>query len=199
MKIYTYTSLDSNQHDSFYKFLIECSKETIQPASKNMYDIDWINKNNTLPYILNKTDRFTKNGSFNVLFENDQVIACSGCYTSDFSSEVVIAGSRTWIKNNYRHKHLAREYLLPYEKQWAMNTNHKCMLLTFNDYNKNLIEIWKRKRLGETREKRQPKHFGYNGIHTLDFPVIINYTKQYVLYEKLVPNFEFDWNTIKYI
>lgn len=196
MKIYTHSSLSTYQNEKFIEFLIECSNEVSQPACKNMYDVDWENKTNTLPYILNKTDRFSKSGSFNILFEDDMVVACSGCYTSNFSEEIAICGSRTWIRKGYRNKQLAREYLLPFEKEWAIDTNHKCMVLTFNTYNKNLIKIWNRKRFGEVRLERQPKHFGYNGINTLEYPVMINYTKQYILYEKLDNTFEFDWSKL---
>jgi hypothetical protein len=43
---------------------------------------------------------------------------------------------------------------------------------------------------------RQPHHLFYNGAIEVKFPVTIQYTKQWVLYEKLDPRFEFDWQII---
>lgn len=197
MNLINYYNLDKQHYSAFVDFLKECSNETSQPAHKNMYDLDWENKNNTLLYILNKTSRY-KTGLFNILFDNEKIVACSGCYTSDFSKDIAICGSRTWIHKDYRNKHIAREYMLPCEKSWAIQNNHKCVLLTFNDYNKNIIALWLRKRFGEHRSEREIKHFGYNGIVSLDYPVTINYTKQYILYEILDISFKFDWQTIKY-
>ena len=70
-----------------------------------------------------------------------------------------------------------------------------------NEYNKNLIQVFKRRRFGENKERinnRQPHHLFYNGINELDFPVTIQHTKQWIIYENLDPSFNFDWSTIKY-
>ena len=196
MELINYYNLNDAQHALFVKFLQECHDEVSQPAHENMWDNDWENKPNTLFYILNKTNRYEHNGCYNVLFENNQIIACSGCYTSSFHPKILISGSRTWIHKSHRHRLLAREYLLPFEKKYGISNNYSCIILTFNDYNKNLIHLWVRKRLGESRTIRQPKHFGYNGVNIVDFPVTINYTKQYVIYEILDPSFYFNWQSI---
>jgi hypothetical protein len=83
-------------------------------------------------------------------------------------------------------------------KQWAIDNNCKAIAITFNDYNKNLIETFKRKRLGETRSPRQLHHLFYNNFNVIDFPLNIQYTKQWIAYEQLNLNFMFDWNTIRW-
>ena len=192
-----YQNLNIIQKEIFFNFLRGARKETTQIAHTNMWDDDWENKNNTLPYLLEKTDRFSKLGQYNVLFDNDNVIACSGVYTSAFCSELVIAGTRTWINKNYRNLSVAREILLPAEKNWAIGNKFKAIAICFNDYNKNMSNIWKRIRFGEKRTPRQSHHLFYNGVNELEFPVTIQYTKQWIMYEKLDPLFEFDWNLIK--
>jgi hypothetical protein len=162
-----------------------------------MWDNNWEDKNNTLPYLLEKTDRFTGTGEYNILFNERDVIACSGIYTSMFSPSVAIAGTRTWIATDYRNKSIAREYLLTAEKEWAIKNNFKAIALCFNDYNKNIINIWKRFRLGEDRSPRQSHHLFYNGLNEVLFPVTIQYTKQWIIYEVLESDFYFDWETIK--
>jgi hypothetical protein len=75
----------------------------------------------------------------------------------------------------------------------------KIVMLTFNEYNKNLIQVFKRKRLGEkiNRNARKPHHLFYNGLNEIQFPISIQYTKQWGIYEKL-SDWDFDWSTIRY-
>lgn len=190
-----YNSLSDKQKINFYNFL-EMSRKEFKPASENMWDENWNFKKNTLPYILENTDRFTKNGNFNVLFDNEEIIACSGVYRSNFCKDLAVAGTRTWIKKNYRNKSISREYLLPVEKKWAIENKFKAIGLCFNEYNKNIIEIWKRRRLGENRTNREPHHLFFNGLNEVNFPVEIQYTKQWLIYEKIDNDFSFDWSTI---
>lgn len=187
----------AHQHTKFLEFLKNASKETTQPAHSNMWDDDWSTKNNTLPYLLEKTDRFKIGGIYHIAFDNDTIVGCSGIYTSAFCPQLAIAGTRTWIHKDYRNKSIARDVLLPAEKAWAIDNNFKAIAICFNDYNKNMPIIWKRIRLGEKRTPRQSHHLFYNGVNELEFPVTIQYTKQWVMYEKIDPSFDFDWNSIR--
>jgi hypothetical protein len=110
---------------------------------------------------------------------------------------VAIAGCRTWIDNDHRNRSLPREILLPAQKKWAQDQNAAAVVLTFNDYNKNLINAWKRKRLGEHRTPRQPFHLFYNNFNEVEFPVKIQHTKQWVIYEILDSSFNFNWENIR--
>lgn len=197
MNLVNYYDLNSLERGALIKFLKDCSKETDQPAHSNMYDIDWENKNNTLLYILEKTNRFKIDGMFTVLFDNNIVIAVSGIYKSNFCTGLAIAGTRTWINKSYRNKQIPREILLPHEKSWAIQNKYSAVGLCFNDYNKNIIKTFYRKRLGENRIQRSEHHLFYNGINQVEFPVIVQNTKQWIIYEKLNESFSFDWNTIK--
>ena len=195
--IVAYDKLSPNQLDIFFAFLKEANLELDQPAHENMWDDNWKNKNNTLPYLLEYTNRFTSGGKYNVVFDRDQIVGCSGVYTSAFCKELAIVGTRTWVAKNYRHFSIAREVLLPAEKSWAIENNFKAIAICFNDYNKNLTKIWKRVRFGEKRTPRQSHHIFFNGVNELEFPVTIQYTKQWIMYEKLDPTFDFNWTSIK--
>jgi hypothetical protein len=37
----------------------------------------------------------------------------------------------------------------------------------------------------------------FNGLQEVKFPVIIQYTPQWVIYEKIDDSFDFDWETLK--
>jgi hypothetical protein len=195
---YQLVTFDENIKEEFFKF---CKKSSLQndSAAVNMWADDWSVQSHTLPYILTNTDRYSSShGEFFIVLDNLKIIGCSGIYFSDFSSNMALAGCRTWIAKDYRNKLLPREILLPAQKKWAQDRNAGAVGLTFNEYNKNLIKTWKRTRLGEQRLPRQPYHLFYNNFNEVDFPVTIQYTKQWTIYERLDPAFDFNWNTIKY-
>lgn len=184
--------------DTFFDFLK--STNTSDPASNNMWDDAWAEKNYTLPYILEKTDRFKgKNGEFHIVFDDDKIIACGGVYLSNFSRNISLAGTRTWVDKKHRNKLIMREVLLPRQKTWSIEQGCKIVAISVNEYNKNLLKPFKRIRLGEDKNRmsdRQSHHLFYNGAIEVDFPVTIQYTKQWVMYEQLDPSFVFDWNII---
>lgn len=201
-EIYEYKDFTTEMKKNFFTFCEDASYEALNPASVNMFDDDWENQPHTLPYILEKSDRFKEpNGSFHILTANGSIIACAGVYKSDFDSRVAILGCRTWVNESYRHRILLREYLLPVHKQWAIDNKCDVLVLTFNQYNKNLIKTFQRLRLGESNDRissREDRHLFYTNMHVLDYPVTIKNTKQWVTYERL-SDYDFDWESIRHI
>lgn len=176
--------------DQFLNFCEQQSKLN-DPAASNMA---------SLPALL-ETDRFTQSkGIFYLLLESEQIIGCSGIYKSDFNRKIALAGTRTWIIPEYRHLSLNGFYLLPAQKKWAIENGCKQIALCFNDYNKNLMKVFFRPRLAESNDRiinRPATHLFYSNINELPFPVNIQDTKQWVLYEKIDTEWEFDWSKIK--
>lgn len=201
MRVVAYNNLSKSEKINFYTFLKSTQQES-KPASINMWHDNWIDNNNTLPFLLEKTDRFdTINGMYYILFNNATVVGCSGVYVSDFSNNIALAGVRTWVTKNYRHNSIVREYLLPVQKSWCHEKNIKIIALSFNEYNKNLIQVFKQRRLGESKERltnREPHHLFYNNLNEISFPLNIQFTKQWLIYERLDLDFTFDWSTIAY-
>lgn len=198
----TYSSLNEDEKNIFLKFCQDAYFEN-KHASNNMWNENWkTDQYVTLPSLLNRTDRFNSpNGEFYVLFDNDTIVGCSGIYVSDFSDSVAIAGVRTWIIKTHRNLALNKEYFLPIQKQWAIDRKIKIIALSFNDYNRSIIEIFKRTRLGENSNRvkqREPHHLFFNGLNELPFSVNIQYTEQWIIYENLDSEFIFDWETIKW-
>lgn len=196
-QLYSYQEFDRGV---FYDFLKNESLNSKDPASKNMWDDNF--GTHSLPYLLEKTKRFSPgNGDFHILTYNQNVIACAGVYISEFSKTVALAGTRAWVTKEYRNKHILREYLLPEHKLWAINNQCDAVAICFNEYNKNLITVFKRTRFGESSTRvayKESKHLFYNGINEVNFPVKIQNTKQWVLYEILNDQFKFDWGDIEY-
>lgn len=201
MNLKSYYSLTFEEQEYFYEFLKQIQKENMA-AGSNMWHDSWKEKSETLPFILNNTDRFIKKGDYHVLFDGGKIIACGGIYVSGFSDDVALAGVRAWVSKDYRNNSILREYILPSHKKWAQDKNIKIIALTFNEYNRNLRKVFMRRRIGESLERittRKPYHLFHNGINELKFPVTIQYTKQWIIYEKLQDDFEFDWKSIEYI
>lgn len=201
MRIVAYNNLSISEKECFYSFLKSTQLES-KPAGINMWHDYWVNKNNTLPFILENTDRFNSvNGEYHILFDGLTIVACGGVYISNFSQDVALIGVRTWVNKNYRNNSILREYLLPVQKSWCQENDIKIIALSFNDYNKNLIQVFKKRRLGETKERiktRNPHHLFYSNFNEVQFPVIIQYTKQWIIYEKIDATINFDWDSIAY-
>lgn len=161
----------------------------------------WGNNENSLPHILKNTKRFDGiNGEFSILYHNSNIIGCAGVYLSEFSRYISIAGTRLWIDSEYRNKMLARDYILPAHKEWSRERGIKQVAVCFNEYNKNLMYTFFRSRMGESNQRlfeRQSHHLFYSNINELPFPVNIQDTKQWVLYESLDSNWTFDWTKIQ--
>jgi len=198
IKIIPFECLSYKDKQCFFKFLEDESTDTTNPASVNMWQADWKTQQNTLPYKLSQGLFNNPKGVLFVGFDDSKIIGCSGAYVSTFTSQLLIAGTRTWVNSEYRNQQIPREYFLPAQKQWAIDNNLKAIALTFNDYNKNIIETFKRNRLGEVRSKREPHHLFYNGVNEVLFPVTIQHTKQFVIYEKLA-EWDFNWESIRFV
>lgn len=197
LEIISYSKFNDNE--KFLEFCKQASTEKTQPASVNMWHKNWKQKPETLAFqIFNKQRYFKSNGEFLLALYDDQIIGCSGVYKSTFNDAIALAGCRTWISKKYRNLSIPREYLLPLHKEWALANNCKIIALTFNDYNKNIITSFTRLRLGETRTPRQSHHLFYNNFNEVPFPVSIQFSKQWVIFEKLDNDWNFDWTTIKY-
>jgi hypothetical protein len=199
MIIQSYQSLSANEREGFFSFL-KSTQQKKSPASVNMWNEQWKTKPETLPFLLENTKRFNgTNGEFHILYDNKIPIACGGVYISEFSKYIALVGVRTWVSDEYRHASILREFILPFQKKWCIENNIKIAALSFNEYNKNLIQVFKRRRLGESTDRlnsRQPHHLFFNGVNEVPYPVVIQYTSQWVIYEQLDLNFEFDWGCI---
>lgn len=192
--------LTFKEKTQFIEYLKSVKEQSNSPAVENMYDSNWHTLSHTLPYILEHTGRFYgESGQFHILYDNDNIVACGGVYKSFFNDKIALAGVRTYVDVKYRHNSILREHLLPLHKRWAIDNGCNIVGLSFNEYNKNIIEIFKRRRLGESLERleREPHHMFYNGLNEVNYSVNIQNTKQYLIYETL-NEYAYDWNIIKW-
>lgn len=194
--------VESINKDKFFNFLKNEFINSNEPAAKNLWHDDWKNHNFTIPFLLEHTTRFkNNNGQFHIVKYYDEIIGCGGVYKSDFCKDLTLAATRTWVNKKFRNQSILKDLTLVEHKKWSIENHCKAVALCFNDYNKNLIQIFKRNRLGEKNNRiktRLPKNLFYNGLEEIEFPITIQFTKQWIIYEKLDNSFNFDWTSIRY-
>jgi hypothetical protein len=174
-----FLSVDRKQLEEFF----ERESQGDDPAAVNMKEM--------IPLI---KERFVNDGCFLVLVDDDEIIGCSGAYVSNFSKDVALLGCRSWLVKHARSKSYVRDLLLPLQRSWAIMRQTKVVALSFNDYNKNLRELFRRSLVKRTRREQHMMFF--NNINVLDYPVIIQHVPQWVIYEKLT-DWDFNWNSIR--
>lgn len=167
------------------------------PSYENMWSENWENDKKTLPYLIYSGDRISRGrGEMFMLFdERQQIVANSGINISDFDESIAIGGVRTWLRVDLRGQFVVGRHMFPYQLRWAKEKNMKIVALTFNEYNKKLVNHFKRSGLG-IKKNRHPDTLFYNGVHVVDFPVMINATPQWVVYHKIDESYEPDWKAI---
>ncbi len=195
---YSIRPFESVDNEHFFNFCQQAFLDVAQPAHTNMWSDTWQTDTHTLPYLLEIEKRFSDpNGKFFVIYYNDDIVGCSGIYQSDFNQHICIAGIRSWINSSHRGKFLLGRYLFPEQVRWAKQNSYKQIALTFNEYNRSLKNIFLRNGLGVQKNRQEDSLF-YTGVHQVDFPVTIKHTKQWVIYQKLDENWDFDYSQIKH-
>lgn len=134
---------------------------------------------------------------FNLVYDGDKLIACGGAYASDFDPKFAFVGVRSYVLPEYKNLLITRNYILTAHKKWAMENGMKAVGLSVNEYNKNIINLWKTPRIGRNKLIRKPQHLFYFNFNEVPFPVNIRETKQYVAYENL-DSWEYDWNKLRW-
>lgn len=193
MQILQITS-ESDQTKMF-DFCQTAISDSEMPASVNIDPTDWKNQSNTLLYTLFIQRRFdaSNRAGYFLLENNGTSIASSGCYPLPNDPNICIVVARGYTIKEERAKFHHGNYLLPKQIETAMKYNYKTLLITVNEYN-----LWFRDGIakfsngGAALGKRIPKV--YKGWQTLDYPVNIQYTKQWCLYKHIDESYDNTFN-----
>jgi len=153
-------------------------------------------KNQAAGNMVRLSETLSRFNLFNLVYDGDKPIACGGLYISDFDPRFAFIGVRSYVLPEYKQKRIIKNYILTAHKQWAIKNKIKAIGMSFNDYNKNLIKLWSKPRLGMPAECL-PQHLFYSNFNIVPFPINIRETKQYVAYENL-DSWEYDWNKLRW-
>ena len=175
------------------------SNETTRPAHVNMSPDRTVG---SLLHLLFEEKRFSNDtGILFAIVHNNDIVAVSGIYRSDFSKDIAIGGVRSWTLKEFRGRHIISTNILPKQYDWAIDTKKKMFVLTFNSYNEKLMRIMSR--TGKYKNKAL-QGMGYTrpdfcqDLMDLPYEVMVKGVPQKILYKKIDDSFEFDWETVKH-
>ena len=186
------------QSQELLDFCYNAGLLTSDEAHVNMFHKNWHDRPETLPYVLYLSKRFAgDNGEFFIIRINGKIEGISGVQVSNFDSNVAMGGVRSFISPEHRAKMLIGHHLLPLQLAWAKQRGLKTILLSFNEYNKRLMNYFKRSGMGVPKA-RNPDRMFYNGVNEVPFSVNIQHTQQWVLYHKIDEKYEPNWESIRW-
>lgn len=168
------------------------------PASANMAYTDWEINTTSLLYLLLQEKRFIEpKGCLHVVYERDNIVACSGVYVSDFSSRISIAGVRAFTLHNFRTQYVHGDTIFPQQIRWSKEKGMKLLLLTFNSYNDWLYKFIVRGSQGKATAFGLKFSETYKKFQLHDKQLMIKNTPQYILKLPLEEGYTHDFSSIE--
>jgi len=187
-KIVHSKQIDDSTYNDIYKLCLKNQENT-------NYSIDWEKYPNSLLYALIKQDRFSKeNGGMILLYNQQNLIACSGFNKSDFDNKVFLLGSRTLVDKMYRNNQVISFYIIPIQIEESKKLDAKIVAFTFDVSNKfSLYHVFVNNKLNLLLKN---KLFStYKNLKALDHTINIYNTEQNILYIEL-SEYDFDWTKL---
>ncbi len=190
----------------FQQLLIFCRlavDENKHEARNNMQAEGWQKNPSSLLYLLMTEKRFSESrGGLQLLLDNNEVVAISGYYRSDFNDGVYLMGVRSWVLKTHRFNLLVAEYLLPYQLAEIRKRGGHTAAISFNESTRAFAKLIERS--NKSQDAKLKFFFGenypeiYKDMALWEQPVKIKDVKQWVLIKKLLPS-EFDWSSINWV
>lgn len=178
-KIVTITSKNYKNYVNELKELCLSSLKDCSLASQNMTWENWENNSKSLMHTLVKQKRYdSPNGIFNIVIRNNIPMYCSGCYQSDWSSDVLVMGVRTWTHPEFRKEWWKGNPTIPIQLEFAKKNNYKAAVFTFNEYNLWLAKIMDRTTKNKAIILGRKSSNIYKDFQLLDKYYLIKNTKQ---------------------
>ena len=179
-------TINEKQHDALVS-LCDYASKLDDPAAKNYAVDDWQDRHDTLLYAFYARKRFD---IFNMLYHKDTPIAMSGAYV--FNHQPII-GVRTFTHPDFRGGGYwcQARYILPAQIDYYDEKGYKKVWLTFNDYNKRLVNFIKRISEGKSSHLGGGPKKIYQNLTWHDKPRTVQYTKQ-IIAELLIADYKND-------
>lgn len=189
------TKIDSTNCLDFFAIFSKLSlrAEEDKKSKLSNYSVEnWDQNPESLVYTLTKEKRFDEpNGFFQMIHDGKgEPIACGGCYRSDWSKDIWVAGVRTWTNPKYRKDWWHGNILLPNQLKKIEESQGKAMVFTFNEYNKNLLNLLHRISINRTVSLGSNNSDFYKSIHICSDQYQIRATKQKIAVKLITITFE---------
>lgn len=179
--------VDSNFNQEQLEIFCQNSiSDTEMKATVNMDFENWQEKPHTLLHAVFIQKRFDHNNraAYFLLDKENKYIAGSGCYPLATDPNICIIAVRGYTVKKHRSRLVQGKHLLPAQVDFAKQQGFKTMILTVNEYN-----IWFKDGIEKLSNglsflgTKVPKV--YEGWKSFEFPVTIQYTKQWCLYKNI--------------
>lgn len=168
------------------------------PTSENMAFTNWQINNASLLYLLKIEQRLTwPKGCFYIVYEKNDIVACSGLYISEFSPDIIIGGVRAYTLSEFRTKYIHGNIIFPKQIQTAKEKGAKLFLLSFNSYNDKLYKFIVRGSQGKGTAFGLGFSDTYKNFQLHDKQIIIKNVPQTILKLPLEENYEYDFSNIE--
>lgn len=170
----------SSPKDLLFELCEEATKDSM-PGSQNLSLVDWESNPASLLYkiyIEKVYDEVNRGKYMGVLGEDGKIILAFGCMPWDKNPAICLMPTRLYLREAQRGYGKRESYTKRFQiPQTLMNYHckrlgYKATLITHNQYNLFLREA----------TYRDSRDAGYMIFDYYDDPVIINYTKQWVMY-----------------
>lgn len=186
--------IDSNTDIELVKDFCEDSYSEVKESRVNYHTEDWMNNPNTLLHkiYIQKTYDENNRGAYVAMTIDDKIVCAAGlnCYNMDDKTCLFLTRAYTRIAHRHNTKMLKHmmNYLL---LDKAIQYGYLAGIVSFNEYNlrlrQNIHNINKLENFPD-HVKIDGKYYKHeNGTQILptklyDYPVMLNHTKQYLLY-----------------
>lgn len=184
-----------------YQIIKFCDENGVQNPNYSYQHHSLEQPNNNWYDVMFKEQRFSKeNGGLCLLMHESEIVGISGYNRSELNPEIWISGVRTLIHTEHRHNVLISKFIVPFQIQSIKERNGKCVIWLFDAGNeKNIFRVVKNGKLNVLLQNQLEafKKTAYNNLQVLDYPIVVNHTLQYVIYQYLEDGYTFDWNSLE--
>lgn len=134
------------------------------------------------------------NGEIALLYESvsNKLVGISAVENSTLSDNLASGGNRLWILKENRGNHAITNYLLNSNFKWAQRQNKIGMVLTFNEYNKEIYNAITMRTCGKTSTLGKFWSDWWNDCVPLPVPILLHNTAQWAVIKPISSQSQID-------
>jgi hypothetical protein len=154
-------------------------------GAKNISSVNWETNTASLLYLIYNERRFdSPKAKYKIVIADGEIICGGGYAPLNVDDSICLLSVRTYTLPKYRIRMWGSEFIIPKCIVEAREIGYKACILTFNEYNlplKTLVERMNAGRLATLGVDVTARKV-FKDFKSLEWPVIINNTKQWVMY-----------------
>jgi hypothetical protein len=173
------------ESDALAQFCLTAQQEIDNNAVTNVRFDGWAENTSSFLYAISRGRFDEPKGTLQTITYGGAIVAVAGAYVSDFDSEAVFVGCRSWTLPEHRAKFLLGDLILPVQFEWALAHRADVAMMSFVPYNGWLANMILRASAGRALKLGQPNSPAYMGWVAYPNLCTIKGVNQIVLYKQL--------------